>query len=69
MGDPAAQGNTAPSGSMHPPQTPGGDAGPAPPTPAEARWAALVGQLRLLFHMRRYWAGLGTYLKNFTALR
>ena len=69
MGDPRAQENTASSASMDPPQTAGGDAGAAPPTPAEARWAALVRQLRLVFHLRRYWAGLGMYLKNFTALR
>ena len=54
---------------MDPPRPAEGGAGPAPPTAAEARWSALVQQLRLLFHFRRYWAALGQYLKNFTALR
>ena len=69
MGDPRPQESTGSWGSMDPPQTAEGGAGPAPPTAAEARWSALVQQLRLLFHFRRYWAGLGQYLKNFTALR
>ena len=54
---------------MDPPRTAEGGAVPAPPTPAEARWRALVQQLRQLFQFRRYWSALGQYLKHFTALR
>ena len=69
MGDPRPQESTGSSGSMDPPQTEEGGAEPAPPTAAEAHWSALVQQLRRLWAFRRYWAGLGQYLKNFTALR
>ena len=61
--------STGSSSSMGPPQTEAGDTGAVPPTPAEGRWSSLVRQLFLLFHLRRYWSGLGAYLKNFTALR
>ena len=69
MGDPRTQEGTGASSSTDRPPTVGGVV-PAPqPTAAEARWAGLVRQLRLLFRCRRYWAGMGQYLKNFTALR
>ena len=69
MGDPRTQEGTGASSSTDRPPTVGGVVRPPQPTAAEDRWAALVRHIHLSRRLRRYWAGLGQYLKNFTALR
>ena len=69
MGTFGTEKSPGPSGSGGPPDAAAGNGGAAGPTLAEFRWSFLVRRLCFLFYLRRLWAGLGTYLKNFTRLK